>query len=343
MSKRAILGFLFTLQALRDMGADLDCLRSRYGIDIDALLPDGEIERALELRIYHDVLPGVSDELAGLKIGTTMSLAGYGPFIMLLMTCRNAWDAFQTGIRYQNLTYLFGELRLEPGEKESRLFIKPAALPPVCRRFLIDRDISGTYQLIRDLQTSIGLNLQPLRIELPYPKPRDTKPYEERFHCPVEFGFAETCVVLPTEYLALPFPAANKMAHALYLKQCDSLLLQRAHDATRLGQQVSDYLHLFSDTFPAMQEVAATFGLPERSFRRRLSEEDTSFRQLLDQVRFAKAQQFLRETPLSVEAIALKLGYAESAAFIHAFQRWAGQTPAAFRSQDQHPALPPHK
>ena len=34
-----------------------------------------------------------------------------------------------------------------------------------------------------------------------------------------------------------------------------------------------------------------------------------------------------------VEQVALALGYAEAAAFIHAFQRWAGCTPAAWRRQ----------
>jgi len=333
MSKRAILGFIFTLQALRDMGADITCLQQKYGIDIDALSPDGEIERALELRIYADILPSLDDELAGLKIGTTMSLAGYGPLIMLLMTCKNVWEAFNTGIRYQQLTYLFGELRLEPGERESILLLKPAVLPPETRRFLLDRDMSGTYQLIRDIQMSLGLNLQPVRVGLAFPKPKDTKPYEERYGCPVEFGSEDCFVVLPSEYLAVPFPAANKTAHQLYQKQCDALLLQRSQQLTKLGEQVQDFLQLFSDTFPGVTEVAATFGMPERSFRRRLSEEQTSFRKLLDNVRYAKAQQLLRDTRLPVELIAQKLGYAESAAFIHAFQRWSGQTPAAFRQQ----------
>lgn len=331
MSKRAILGFIFTLQALRDMGADLACLSEKYGIDIDALSPDGEIERALELRIYADILPAVNDELAGLKIGTTMSLAGYGPFIMLLMTCRNVWEAFNTGIRYQQLTYLFGELRLEPGEKESILFLKPAVLPPVSRRFLLDRDWSGTYQLILDIQMSLGLRLQPLRVGLPFPRPKDTRAYEERYGCPVEFGTQECFAVLPSEYLAVPFPAANKTAHQLYQKQCDTLLQHRFNQPSSLAEQVQDFLHLFTDTFPAVSEVATTFGMPERSFRRRLSDEATSFRKLLDAVRFAKARQMLQETSLPVELIAQKLGYAESAAFIHAFQRWSGQTPAGFR------------
>lgn len=333
MSKRAILGFIMTLQALRNLGADLACLPQKYGIDLDNLLPDGEIERTLELRIYADVLATLDDELAGLKIGRTMSLAGYGPLIMLLMTCRTVWDAFNTGIRYQQLTYLFGELRLEPGEKESILYLRPTQLPPGTRRFLIDRDLSGTYQLIRDIQTSLGLNANALRVGLPYPRPKDSQSYEERFGCPVEFGARESYAVLPSEYLAVPFPAANKTAHELYVRQCDAMLQQRSRAPSCLSEQVRDYLHLFSDSFPGVAEAAATFGLPERSFRRRLSDENSRFRSLLDEVRYSKARQMLRQTDLPVERIAHKLGYAESAAFIHAFQRWNGQTPAGYRQQ----------
>lgn len=333
MSKRAILGFINSLQALRNLGADLSGLERNYGLVLEHLSPDGEIERALELRLFSDVLPSVNDELAGLKIGATMSLAGYGPLVMLLLTCRTVWEALQTGIRYQTLTYLFGELRLDVGERESALCLRPAMLPPVCRRFLIDRDISGTYQLVRDLQNSLGLNLQPLRIHLPYPRPRDVRPYEERFQCPVEFGSDETVALFATERLAQPFPAPNRTAHTLYQQQCDALILQRAQNTGDLGRQVKDYLDLFSDGFPTVQAVAATFGLPERSFRRRLSEEATRFRTLLDQVRLDKARHLLQETRLPVETIAQRLGYAESAAFIHAFQRWTGQTPAAFRGR----------
>ena len=112
MSKRATLGFIYTLQSLEAEGADLSPIRERYGIDLKNLAPDTEIERALELQVYCDLMPSVNDPLIGLRIGQTMSLAGYGPLIMLLMTCEDAWQAFNTGIQYQALTYLFVELRL---------------------------------------------------------------------------------------------------------------------------------------------------------------------------------------------------------------------------------------
>lgn len=335
MSKRATLGFIFTLQALEAEGADLSSIKQRYGIDLKHLSPDTDIERSLELQIYCEVLPHVADPLIGLRIGQTMSLAGYGPLIMLLMTCEDAWQAFNTGIQYQALTYLFGELRLEPGEEESKLIVKPSPMPDVCRRFLIDRDISGTYQLIRDLQTSIGVDLDPKMIRIPYSKPDDIRAYTNRFRCPVEFGAEETEVILPTSYLATRFPAGNKAAFSLYKKQCDGLLAQRERNTDALGEQVRDYLSVFIESFPSSQEVASTFGLSERSFRRKLSEEDTTYRKLLDEVRYAKAKELLGHPNLSIENIAQQLGYAEAAAFIHAFQRWSSLTPAKYRAQSR--------
>ena len=50
---------------------------------------------------------------------------------------------------------------------------------------------------------------------------------------------------------------------------------------------------------------AAALGMSDRSFRRRLGEEGTSFRELLDRVRYTRAKGLLQEGRQPVEAIAL--------------------------------------
>ena len=76
--------------------------------------------------------------------------------------------------------------------------------------------------------------------------------------------------------------------------------------------------------------------MSERSLRSNLSKLGVSYRQILDQVRYQRACQHLEQGRDSIESIALQLGYAEAAAFIHAFQRWSGTTPAAYRRQIAH-------
>lgn len=336
MSTRSILGMVFTLDALKARGIDSGPVLSRFGLDLHRLSPEAEIDRTVELRIYSELANQITDPLTGLEIGRHMSLAGYGPFIMLLMTCKNAWDAFQAGIRYQALTYLFGDLRLQPGNQHSSLCLHPVPLPAHCRRFLIDRDISGTYQLIRDIQTNLGTDIHPARIGLPYPRPHEYRAYEERFQCELAFDRDYVEISVPNQALAINFPAANPTAHALYRNQCDQILEERARReqaCSQVRQQVFDFLELFVSRFPTIGEVALTFGLSERSLRRRLADENTSYREVLDEVRSRKACALLSQSSHSIEHIAQQLGYAEAAAFIHAFQRWHKQTPAAYRQR----------
>ena len=88
---------------------------------------------------------------------------------------------------------------------------------------------------------------------------------------------------------------------------------------------------------PSMVAVAAALGVGERSLRRRLATEGTSFQELLDEVREALALQLLETGVLSVEDVALRLGYAEASTFIVAFRRWRGTTPTAYTGSAARP------
>ncbi len=340
MSTRSLLGFIMTMDALRKGGFDVDKPLKKLGIDLSQLSPDGEIERAHELRLLSAVAESLPDPLAGLKAGAIRSLAGYGPLTMLLVTSSTPWEAMQTGVRYQALTYLYGTLALVPGERLSALTIKPVPLPGSCRRFIIDRDMVGTYQLVQDIQINLGLDIHPVKVVFPYPKPKESKVYEQHFGCPVEFDGDEGQFLFRNEDALIPFPAGNRNVHLMYRDQCEQLLKKRESELKTLADQVASHLALFVGDFPTAEDVARTFGLAERSFRRRLSTESTSFRKVLDGVRYRKACELLRETDLSIEGIATRLGYAESAAFNHAFQRWAEMSPGEYRVGSQQQPSP---
>jgi AraC-like DNA-binding protein len=74
-------------------------------------------------------------------------------------------------------------------------------------------------------------------------------------------------------------------------------------------------------------------GMTGRSFRRQLATEHTSFRALLDKARYLKAASYLQNEQFSIDYIAQQLGYSEAAAFNHAFLRWSGMSPSAYRNK----------
>ena len=55
---------------------------------------------------------------------------------------------------------------------------------------------------------------------------------------------------------------------------------------------------------------------------------------LLDDARLQLAKRYLSKSNTSLSEIALLLGYAEQSAFNHAFKRWTGATPKAWREKN---------
>lgn len=337
MASHSILGLVYITKSLEAQGYDLLPLLQRHGIDLEHVDPQARIERSLELRLLSDIAQSLGDSAVGLQIGNGYSLAGYGPLGLLLLSCDSVLHSFQCGVRYQQLTYLFSELSFSPGDQAGALILKPLDLPEPSRRLLVDLEMAGTYKLISDLQASLGFSLRPIQVDIPYPRPADAKIYERFYGCPVRFGSSHGRFWIANEHLQLRLPSGDSTTHGFYRQQCEQLLLARQQESEKmeLGEQVRAYMALFSAGFPSVARVAAALGMPERTLRHQLRSKGTSYRQILAQLRFERARQLLENSQLSVEAIAGALGYAESAAFIHAFRRWSDCSPAHYRRQSE--------
>ena len=149
MSTRSILGLIYMVQGLQQLGHDPEPILQRHGLSMAQLDPTTRMERSRELRIYADISDSVQDPLIGLKLGGFYGLAGYGPLVMLLMTCATAYEALQVGVKYQRLTYLYGTLRLEPGEHMSALILDPMTMGHKAFRFRVDGEVAGTFKLVK--------------------------------------------------------------------------------------------------------------------------------------------------------------------------------------------------
>ena len=87
--------------------------------------------------------------------------------------------------------------------------------------------------------------------------------------------------------------------------------------------------------FPDIDYVSEKLGMSTRTLRRRLKEENSSYRELLDEVRFGLAREYLGSTELPMDEVSRLLGYTEPGNFSHAFRRWSGESPSAWRQLQQ--------
>lgn len=77
--------------------------------------------------------------------------------------------------------------------------------------------------------------------------------------------------------------------------------------------------------------VARDHGVSERTLRRRLRAEGTSFRVVRDGERARDAELLLADPGLSIAEVARALGFSEPSAFARAYRRWTGRAPSAAR------------
>jgi len=85
-----------------------------------------------------------------------------------------------------------------------------------------------------------------------------------------------------------------------------------------------------------IDEISRVTDIPIRTLQRRLKGHNTCFSDLLNQAKFNLAKDKLENSSSTIMEISYQLGYSDSTHFAHAFSRWAGMSPSAFRASTHH-------
>jgi AraC-like DNA-binding protein len=91
--------------------------------------------------------------------------------------------------------------------------------------------------------------------------------------------------------------------------------------------------HDFKDGFPDFETISAALNMSAPTLRRRLKREGTTFQQLKDSSRCSAAKLHLNRPELSINEVAVQLGFTDPSAFHRSFKKWTGQTPGQFRTR----------
>jgi AraC-like DNA-binding protein len=152
--------------------------------------------------------------------------------------------------------------------------------------------------------------------------------YESAFGCPVLFSMPQTRMEIAARQLFRPSPHAHlallEAASARYRGPAEWMADGKAHLA-------SSYFYLsnaLDKSPPTLDRMAASFGMTERTLRRKLVDEGLPFRDLLDRVRQDLCKLYFLEDRRSLSEIALLLGYSDLSAFTRAYKRWHNVAPS---------------
>tara|TARA_R110000772_G_scaffold63045_4_gene141341 strand:+ start:1387 stop:2427 length:1041 start_codon:yes stop_codon:yes gene_type:complete len=145
---------------------------------------------------------------------------------------------------------------------------------------------------------------------------------------PCFFDQSETYLELHKAIVDLPNPFGNPKVVGAGQHQLNRFQIKPGEPASLRNLSYNYLLYLLDKSGLSLDAAAETFGIAERTLRRKLVAEGTSFRRILEQVRRDTCQLYFLEGTRSLSEIATKLGYSELSAFTRAYTAWYGRSPS---------------
>jgi AraC-like DNA-binding protein len=265
--------------------------------------------------------------ISGLDLGPHHHLISKGKLGMAAMCCETALDALKMMLNYIELTSSYFQYDLTADGKKGCVRLKELVTLNDFRLYIFETELVSLHTICAMIMDDVNVFNE---MHLAYPAPDYAARYEEIFHCPVFFGAPEHFITFDATRLDKPLKHANSLTKKVLEQECKQLC-QRLNETATVKDKIRHELMFAEGDFPTLEQLAQRINMPERTIRRRLTAEGTSFKDMLSEIRKQKALELIAAGNCSMEKIAGKLGYSEVAGFYHAFKTWTGTTPANYR------------
>lgn len=321
------------LSALKDRGIDTLPLERQYEIETTAgEYPECKLRLGYLTPLLDDAARLANDDFFGVTVAQTLPRGQYGLIEFALRAAQNMDQVFASLARYASLvndSLRFSYQKLADGSARFE-----HEIPGLTSR--MPRQLSE-YTLALLLHNARGATqevLVPISVELGHPAPPNIKPLVEFFGTPnIRFGAPFNSMHFSAHTVGLKVHGGDPALREFLERRAIEALAARPSLAAPLTERVRQKVReLLSNGDATIERVAYAMKLSARTLQRHLSEEGTSFQDVLDEVRHALAAAYLRDQKLGVAEVAYLLGYSELRSFDRAFRRWTGQAPGAWRS-----------
>ena len=258
-------------------------LFNKAGLDPGALSdPNARYPQAGITRLWRLAVEASGDESFGLDVGRQVNQTTFHAMGYSLLASPSLEECFARILRYFRIVSDAAELDFQqlPGD-QYKFFMHP--LPGEARPSdeAIDALMSVLIRLCRALA---GPDFRAQEITLLRAAPQDTKPWEKVFKAPLIFGAKENAILFAGRDIRAPLPYANPE-----LARHNDAILTRylAHfDKENTANRVHAVLvEMLPQGEPSQEKVAEALHMSLRNLQRKLSEEHSSYKQILNQTR----------------------------------------------------------
>lgn len=284
-----------------------------------------------QVQIFQNGIQLTTDDTFGLRLGKRLTPSTHGAMGFLANSSPNllmALEAFQTYLPTR-MNFARIDLIHDPSYVECYVYFD-IDLSATIRRMLSETIAVIFFECAEFI---VGQALDDITSSFSHDEPPHIHCYSDYLSGQFEFNAAQLMVKIPTRLCHVPNASANHENYLLALEQCETMLAQLHANKDSSKYLVQKMMLSHPPGALTEEEAAAALFVSKRTLARRLQREDTGFRQIRDEILSQQASSYLRDSRMSVDAIAALLNYHDSANFRRAFKRWFQLSPDQYRRQ----------
>ncbi len=275
---------------------------------------------------YSDIIGDMEDGI--IKLPIVFETAQYPPSVLAAYHARDYRNALKRMARYKEMCPPENIRIVEEGEIctiEVEWLDTDQPGPPL----LVGTTLAFLLELGR---RGTGLPLKARLVEFKHSM-NQVKGIEDYFGCPIQMGNKCNRLTLHRVDLDRPFASYNAELLDILTPVLDQTLEEQrqSHSITEIVKWILK--RNLTEERLEIHHVASELGMSERTLQRRLTDEQTSFKQLLREARHEQAREYLANPSLDIKEVAFLVGYKDQSSFYRAFRGWEGNTPLNWRTE----------
>lgn len=197
-------------------------------------------------------------------------------------------------------------------------------IDPLLRTFQIELRLATMLRLF-DLCGNKSVADPSVRVFLDYPEPRHADLYRTLPCTSVKFGCDRSYIATHYKFVTEPFRLMRRRAFNNLIRICEEEL-RNAKLETTYTSKVRWHLHAHFNRQVTFKEIAEVLGVTLRTLSRRLAKENTTFRDIAQDVRMELTAHHLRHSKLSVDEIAAVMGFSSASSLRRTIRNWSGNS-----------------
>ncbi|MFT6325996.1 MAG: AraC-like DNA-binding protein [Crocinitomicaceae bacterium] len=289
--------------------------------------PDGRVDVALMTQFWQAVATKTQNPAFGLSVAKYVQPMHFRALGMLMLTDTNLESAITKLGQYSELV----------SNSVTTCIEYTPELIGLCFDHIANVQIhpmatDSFFATITTLCKQMGANNDLVsHVQLKRPQPKYTSKWHHCFNASVEFSAPRDCLWIKRKELTNATTMGDKKLAAFN----ESVVVDYITDmnTSQISIKVKNIITIsLENGEPNLESIAKQLNMSERSLRRRLREEDITYRQVLKNTRMELASYYLTNTQLPITQISYKLGFTDTSNFSRAFTRWFNQTPSLFRN-----------